>query len=46
MRDITKRKLKKNGKYETENIANCSFANSRILETINSSTENLLEFLK
>ena len=46
MRDITKRKLKKNGKYKNENIANCSFANSRILKTINSSTENLLELLK
>lgn len=46
MRDITKKILKKNGKYKNEKIANCSFANSRILETFNSSNENLLKFLK
>lgn len=46
MRDITKIKLRKNGKCENEKIANCSFANSRILEIINSPTENLLKLLK
>lgn len=46
MRDITKKILNKNGKYKNEQIANCSFANSHILETFNSSNENLLKFLK
>lgn len=46
MRDITKKILKKNGKYKNEQIPNCSFANSRILKTFNSSNETLLKFLK
>lgn len=46
MRDITKKILNKNGKYKNEKIANCSFANSRILKTFNSSNETLLKFLK
>ena len=46
MRDITKKILRKNGTYRNEYVANCSFVNSCILQTFDSSTENPLELLK
>jgi hypothetical protein len=46
MRDITERKIGKNGKPIKVNIANCSFTHSKFLKIIDVSSENLLELLK
>jgi hypothetical protein len=42
MRDITKKILRKNGTYTNEKVANCSFVNSCILETFDSSKKTFL----